>query len=217
MAAICPDFKWLGFWISDPIRNPDHLQPKLFWPFKIQTRSNFRSPLYFEAKSHWIQAGIEPGAFWSRVTCSAIWATVLSFKLVWGKLRYYPPPWYVIVQQSKQNWEKLQFIRKLTGILRNLRSLFKLFPPLTCLRSRRLRPLAMPLIMRCLNSRHVTWSRVSLVSSDLAFLPGPIINSSDKVRGLWQFLASSVTCCPSAPCCSEIFKTAIWRRPCSLS
>ena len=25
MAAICPDFKWLGFWISDPIQNPDQL------------------------------------------------------------------------------------------------------------------------------------------------------------------------------------------------
>ena len=31
MAAICLDFKWLGFRISYPIRNPDHLQPNLFW------------------------------------------------------------------------------------------------------------------------------------------------------------------------------------------
>ena len=30
MAAICTDFKWLGFWISDPFQNPDHLQPNLF-------------------------------------------------------------------------------------------------------------------------------------------------------------------------------------------
>ena len=30
MAAICLDFKWLGFWFSDAIRNPDHLQPNLF-------------------------------------------------------------------------------------------------------------------------------------------------------------------------------------------
>ena len=30
MAAICLDFKWLGFWISDPIQNQDHLQPNLF-------------------------------------------------------------------------------------------------------------------------------------------------------------------------------------------
>ena len=29
MAAICPDFKWLGFRISDSIQNPDHLQPSL--------------------------------------------------------------------------------------------------------------------------------------------------------------------------------------------
>ena len=31
MAAICPDFKWLCFRISDPIQNSDHLQPNLFW------------------------------------------------------------------------------------------------------------------------------------------------------------------------------------------
>ena len=30
MAAFFPDFKWLGFQISDPIKNPDHLQPNLF-------------------------------------------------------------------------------------------------------------------------------------------------------------------------------------------
>ena len=30
MAPICPDFKWLGFQISDPIKNPDHLQSNLF-------------------------------------------------------------------------------------------------------------------------------------------------------------------------------------------
>ena len=30
MAPICTDFKWLGFQISDPIQNPDHLQPNLF-------------------------------------------------------------------------------------------------------------------------------------------------------------------------------------------
>ena len=29
MAAICMDFKWLGFWITGPIKNPDHLQPNL--------------------------------------------------------------------------------------------------------------------------------------------------------------------------------------------
>ena len=31
MAAICQDFKWLSFLISDPISNPDHLQPNLYW------------------------------------------------------------------------------------------------------------------------------------------------------------------------------------------
>ena len=34
-ADICPDFKWLGFWISDPIRNPDYFQPKLFCTIQI--------------------------------------------------------------------------------------------------------------------------------------------------------------------------------------
>ena len=29
MAVICPDFKWMGFQISDPIPNPDHLQTNL--------------------------------------------------------------------------------------------------------------------------------------------------------------------------------------------
>ena len=47
MAAVCPDFKWLGFWILDPIQNPGDLQPYLFCPFKIQiqTSMDIRSPL----------------------------------------------------------------------------------------------------------------------------------------------------------------------------
>ena len=40
-------FKWSGFGISDPIWNPDQLQSILFWPFKIQTSPDFRSPLYY--------------------------------------------------------------------------------------------------------------------------------------------------------------------------
>ena len=39
MAAICPDFKWLGFKISDLIRNPTS-----FLPFQIKTSLDFRSP-----------------------------------------------------------------------------------------------------------------------------------------------------------------------------
>ena len=46
MAAICLDFKWLGFWILDHIQNPDHLQPKLFSTIQNQTNLGFRSPLY---------------------------------------------------------------------------------------------------------------------------------------------------------------------------
>ena len=29
-AVICPGFKWVGFQISDPIPNPDHLKVDLF-------------------------------------------------------------------------------------------------------------------------------------------------------------------------------------------
>ena len=30
MDAICPDFKWLGFQISDLIQKPDYMQRNLF-------------------------------------------------------------------------------------------------------------------------------------------------------------------------------------------
>ena len=33
MVAICLDFKWLGFQISDPIWNPTICNPTSFWPF----------------------------------------------------------------------------------------------------------------------------------------------------------------------------------------
>ena len=34
MATIFPDFKWLGFSISDPEQNPDNLKPNLFLTFQ---------------------------------------------------------------------------------------------------------------------------------------------------------------------------------------
>ena len=40
MEAIGPNYKWLGFWTLDPIQNPDHLQPNLFWFIQIQIRSD---------------------------------------------------------------------------------------------------------------------------------------------------------------------------------
>ena len=46
MATICPDFKWLGFQIADPIQNLDHLQHNLFSMFEIQTSPDFRFLLY---------------------------------------------------------------------------------------------------------------------------------------------------------------------------
>ena len=48
MAAICPDFKCLGFQISDPIQNPDHLQANLF---STIWNPDFRSPLYVDSPS----------------------------------------------------------------------------------------------------------------------------------------------------------------------
>ena len=44
MAAICLDFKWLGFRISDAIRNPDHWQPNLFWTIRNGDKVGFQIP-----------------------------------------------------------------------------------------------------------------------------------------------------------------------------
>ena len=41
MAAICPDFKWSGFQISDPLNNL-----AIQKPFEIRKSPDFRSPLY---------------------------------------------------------------------------------------------------------------------------------------------------------------------------
>ena len=46
MVAICPDFKWLGFWIPDPIWNPDYLQPRLV-PFSDPTVCTLKCQLSF--------------------------------------------------------------------------------------------------------------------------------------------------------------------------
>ena len=44
MATICPNFKWLGLWISDPIWNPHHLQPNLFLIIWNPDESGFQNP-----------------------------------------------------------------------------------------------------------------------------------------------------------------------------
>ena len=41
MATICPDLKWLGR-ISDPIQNPDHLQPNFFSTIWNPDKSGFQ-------------------------------------------------------------------------------------------------------------------------------------------------------------------------------
>ena len=40
----CLDFKWLGFGISDPIQNPDHLQTNLLPMIKNKDKSGFQIP-----------------------------------------------------------------------------------------------------------------------------------------------------------------------------
>ena len=44
MAAICLDFKWLGFQVLDPIQNLDHLQPNLFLTIQNPDYSIFHIP-----------------------------------------------------------------------------------------------------------------------------------------------------------------------------
>ena len=44
MEAICLDLKWLGFWISDPIWNPDHLQTNIFLTYQNPDPSKFQIP-----------------------------------------------------------------------------------------------------------------------------------------------------------------------------
>ena len=56
MAAICLDFKWSGFRISDPVKFWTIWEPTVCWPFKNQKASRFQIPtvfiLYFIIKSN---------------------------------------------------------------------------------------------------------------------------------------------------------------------
>ena len=42
MVAICPHSKRSGFQISDPIQNPDHLRPNLFWTIQNPDKVGFQ-------------------------------------------------------------------------------------------------------------------------------------------------------------------------------
>ena len=42
-----PDLKWLGFQISDPIQNPDHLEPNLFWAIQNPDKVRFQIPTVY--------------------------------------------------------------------------------------------------------------------------------------------------------------------------
>ena len=44
VAAVCQDFKWLVFWISDPIQNMDHLKTNLFLNIWNPDESGFYIP-----------------------------------------------------------------------------------------------------------------------------------------------------------------------------
>ena len=46
MAVICQDFKWFGFRISGPFEITTIFKPTSFWPFEIQTSSDFRSTFH---------------------------------------------------------------------------------------------------------------------------------------------------------------------------
>ena len=70
------DFKWLGFRIT----NPEHLQPNLFWPFKIQTspdsseiwtlKSRFELFLIFLVT--WLELPYTPTSLESKCLCILI-------------------------------------------------------------------------------------------------------------------------------------------------
>ena len=46
----CPVFKWLGFRISDPIQNPNHLQPNHFLTIQNPYWSGFQIPTVFKSR-----------------------------------------------------------------------------------------------------------------------------------------------------------------------
>ena len=60
LAAICLDFKWLGFRISDPVRNPDHLPPNLFLTIQSPDWSGFQIPIVICClyNSYWTKLGM---------------------------------------------------------------------------------------------------------------------------------------------------------------
>ena len=45
MVAICPDFKWLGFQISNPMQSLDHLQANCFLTIWNLDASGFQIPI----------------------------------------------------------------------------------------------------------------------------------------------------------------------------
>ena len=55
MAAICSDFKWLGFHISDSIKKPGHLQTNLFLTIPNPDQSGFQIPTVTEFFGFYLQ------------------------------------------------------------------------------------------------------------------------------------------------------------------
>ena len=68
MATMCPDFKWLGFWISDSIWNLDHLQPNLFLIIRNPGYSGFQIPTAFRCQL--FKWGLNTGPFSDQTTFS---------------------------------------------------------------------------------------------------------------------------------------------------
>ena len=72
MAAICPNFKWLGLQISDPIWNLYHLQPNLFLIIQNPDLSGFQISIVLTKISLFMSSVTQPmlemgtAGFWGR-------------------------------------------------------------------------------------------------------------------------------------------------------
>ena len=104
MAAICPDFKWLGFCISDPFRNLDYLQPILFSSIQSQTSPDFISHCTSKFHTYPIQS------FPDQLACSGCLSTPAWIRGTGGR-------------QSEGRWGKKNIHYKKVNFTQNVNSL----------------------------------------------------------------------------------------------
>ena len=106
LTVFCLDFKWflthgahlygfqmVGFRISDPIQNPDCLQPNFFFTIWTQTSQDFRSPLY---NSDWMQ-DTKRFFIWEyfRLPCLSFFWVLPLYSYLWNtglETGFSPPP-----------------------------------------------------------------------------------------------------------------------------